>query len=62
MNRKEGRLLSPALPSTEEGREQGAGSGGSMRECFRGNLSSIGWRHPKEMLTDSKYGKTVTFF
>ncbi len=43
MNRKEERLLSPALPSTEEGREKRARGwfGGSMRECFRGSLSSV---------------------
>ena len=41
MNRKEERLLTPALPSTEEGREKRARRRfrGSMREWFRGNLS-----------------------
>ena len=42
MNRKEGRLLTPALSSTEEEREKRARRrfGGSMRECIRGSLSS----------------------
>ncbi len=41
MNRKEERLLTPALSSTEEEREKRARRrvGGSMRESFRGNLS-----------------------
>ena len=40
MNRKEERLLTPALSSTEEEREKRAKRrfGGSMRECIRGNL------------------------
>ena len=42
VNRKEERLLTPALSSTEEEREKKALGrfGGIMRECFRGNLSS----------------------
>ena len=46
MNRKEERLLSPALSSTEEEREKSARRrfGGRMREWFRGILSPTGSR------------------